>query len=560
MGLEEQVKLALERIERKISKQRQLAQDAIRGILEKYDVLDRRVSEVRELLEKKINGHKKEKIQKVYLDATGPSGESSEDLMRTYNAKHPGMTSSRLFIEDRILYSRMKNAGLIKSLPKERKFMTDDELLEEALRKYSGLSGAELWREDRSMHYCLRGRKKGLVERFEKASLAVNPGKPKAPEKQPTAPPKTPKPRQEKPHNGNGKDNALNEYRSRYGGQTMEKLRRLNRGLYDRLIETGQISQLPSIYGEGLTFYHKNFEGLTKNELFVERPEYYELLKDQGLLEHIPAERAKVEIIPEPQGLTLEQRATATMPSPPKPRLEVRMAAPNPERKSQIQPAMPESKPTIPEHATGKYYLDAKPSSEKTKPLYINTDLVPLKIGPEGDYMLIRDSEVQDEDSARVRHINLGTVPGSSRKDPKSRLEVNPDDIKRLNLAKAYMPRKSMEHEFLSLETNAESVAEILKEAGVPPINYKGELRFPPGSIDIATMGDIQLKAVADLARPVIEKHGPFIDVIGVKEIAGKKFSITGVNSVVRQNNIGSITIGNKTLYNAFQVVMAYMK
>lgn len=83
-------------------------------------------------------------------------------------------------------------------------------------------------------------------------------------------------------------------------------------------------------------------------------------------------------------------------------------------------------------------------------------------------------------------------------------------------------------------------------------------LVFPPGTLDIAMLTDAELQRIGALAKPLIEKNGPFITLRQISELIGNDFRMKEFPEKKKSQQIGFVDVDGVTKYNHFQVVKAY--
>lgn len=193
---------------------------------------------------------------------------------------------------------------------------------------------------------------------------------------------------------------------------------------------------------------------------------------------------------------------------------------------------------------------------------YIPYNKVPFAIGI--DYAIVADSAKQDRDSYRVRHI----IAGDLRKRPYKTMgritedrdiRLNPIDVERLYLAKAYEPldplliklRKS------GMQFTAEDVARKYRLAGLKPLVYKGGYVSPPEISYLLLMRDEDIRRIGALAKPLIVQYGPLVTIETIKMLLKNHF-----NQREFKKKVGGEIIcknsGDRTYYSLFLVVKAY--
>jgi len=188
---------------------------------------------------------------------------------------------------------------------------------------------------------------------------------------------------------------------------------------------------------------------------------------------------------------------------------------------------------------------DKKSSNE-----YIPTSRVPFKV--DEDYFLITDAETQDKDASRIRYVNLG----SSEDD----IRLNPSDVNRLYLAKAYLPENRITEllKLQDIEYDRASVIRTLRLVGLPPILDKDKLGFPPATVDIVTLVDEDLQRILNLAGPFIKRYGHYISLGQIVELLERDITIEEFFDVKTSRGIDHIKIREDTKYTTLQVVKAY--
>ena len=187
--------------------------------------------------------------------------------------------------------------------------------------------------------------------------------------------------------------------------------------------------------------------------------------------------------------------------------------------------------------------------------IYIPSSLLPFKDGV--DYELVPDGFEQNPDAFYVRHLN-SKVPKKTKKEGE---EINLNDVLRLHLAKVYIPEVAISEEFRSKlgQYDKEMVLRALNLAEMRPIVYKGNLVFPPGTSDIATIADEEIKRIVRLAKPIVDRDGTFISLKQIQELIGSKFNKMEFHQKRSSGEFESIEINDQKLYNVFQVVRSYL-
>ena len=180
------------------------------------------------------------------------------------------------------------------------------------------------------------------------------------------------------------------------------------------------------------------------------------------------------------------------------------------------------------------------------------------------EYELIPDSDTQHSDAYFVRRREaIQEVRGQKMS------EVNSLDVARLRLARHYIKwSRVVEDTDIVARLRAryggkveqKRILDDLISVGMPAEFYKTEWGLAPGSVEILLLPQAERDKIAEKAKPLIARYGPFVSFRQVQEIVDKKMEYR--EFIGHQDKIGlkikNVTIGNDVRYNLFQVVQMY--
>lgn len=192
---------------------------------------------------------------------------------------------------------------------------------------------------------------------------------------------------------------------------------------------------------------------------------------------------------------------------------------------------------------------------------YIHYNRVPFDVG--SDYALVADSAKQDRDSYRVRHIIGGDLKRPRKAMGKITehrdIWLNPDDVERLYIAKAYAPLTALLTKLKRrhIVLTPENVARKFRLSGLKPMVYNGQFVTPLGTIDLLLLDDREIERIGKIAKPLIARYGTLVMIDSVKSILGSGFNSREFHGKIG-NEILSVESGNRIYFDLFQIVKAY--
>ncbi len=208
------------------------------------------------------------------------------DPLAYYRQHYSGLSVGQLKKKSGGLYRRLKKTGLLHHIPRRNRILSDP--LAYYQQHYAGLSRSELGKEDNWLYYRLRNER--LIHHIPKKKRKNKYG-----------------------------DNPFAYYQQHYAGLSRSELKRTAGYLYVILRSNGLIDNIPrknrdekvtgkpapenrvarnllnnkSKYGDDpLAYYEQHFPGLTRGELSKQHNGLYDRLWRDGLLKHVPRQRA----------------------------------------------------------------------------------------------------------------------------------------------------------------------------------------------------------------------------------------------------------------------------
>lgn len=191
------------------------------------------------------------------------------DPLDFYDKHYAGLTRGKLIIQDRNLYNKLKNDGLLYAIPASKRRIKIEDPLAYYNKNYPGFTRKKLATANSSLYNKLK--KEGLLHNIPVLKASAR------------------KKKYEKI------EDPLAYYNQHYPGLTRGQLARKNSGLYEKLAREGLLKHIPTSYKVGrhfgkdlVAYYNKHYPGLTRAELCVKDSNLYSKLLQSNLLCTVP--------------------------------------------------------------------------------------------------------------------------------------------------------------------------------------------------------------------------------------------------------------------------------
>lgn len=154
-------------------------------------------------------------------------------------------------------------------------------------------------------------------------------------------------------------------------------------------------------------------------------------------------------------------------------------------------------------------------------------------------------------DSAQLRNMKIG-----------GEVMIHRDDIRRLNLVRSFVTEEEFQRQYeesTGARYKERDVADALRIVGIGTYRLDNRIRFAPGTIDVVTLSDADLKKIGELVKPIVERQGVFVPLATIRAFIGEQ-SVPDFMEKVSQGRVTQLNPGGETLYNVVQSAIHYKR